>query len=656
MNFKEWDNERRRLNRVIETLTEKTDQLAIVKREGKNTTHSELVYAHPQLIDNERLRELWAQCDNCYGMQYRVYLRQKSSICEDCGFPMQMGSSDRIELLVDPGTWVPMDQNICTVDVFLGVLQTEQKMENPWLTNRKKLNNRDYPYQNLNFWIGYSFLICELLPEEMKYLPLLEKVSEAILEDKPSIEEHKLLQDVDIHHLFFLAKFLLYKETLFLWSWYDLRWYAWISKVPQSRENLLMILEYNIILFKFEKAVRGYIKKKLDNFFRNALEQHIFILEIDLDCSGIPWFKDELELLLSNGTMLTLNDYLFLHLWLTWSEGWINWYGFKVPQKEMNVLQIFFLNLGLVGDLPPEEEIPEEKTPEKKVPEKTLSERVIDVVKRVAKDFPEKEKEIPEKEDYESWDKDEYNFNYDFNPRDGHDPREEEYVRTGKFPEEGPSIPEEEPSIEEEEELDMEEKPYMDHITSYQIDTGLTDAIQTGIGQLNGIPIAIGVMDFQFMGGSMGSVVGEKMTRLIEYAANKSLPLITVCASGGARMQEGSFSLMQMGKISSALNIFQGKKKLFYISILTSPTTGGVTASFGMLPNIAIAEPKAYIAFAGRRVIEQTLNLTIEDEDFQTAEYLFHHGLFDQIVPRSILKGVLRDLLKLYKFCGFNNV
>nr|YP_009695828.1 AccD [Hydrostachys imbricata]QEJ82556.1 AccD [Hydrostachys imbricata] len=194
-----------------------------------------------------------------------------------------------------------------------------------------------------------------------------------------------------------------------------------------------------------------------------------------------------------------------------------------------------------------------------------------------------------------------------------------------------------------------EEEPYKDRIDSYQRKTGLTEAVQTGIGQLNGIPTAIGVMDFQFMGGSMGSVVGEKITRLIEYATNKFLPLIIVCASGGARMQEGSLSLMQMAKISSALYNYQSNKKLLYISILTSPTTGGVTASFGMLGDIIIAEPNAYIAFAGKRVIEQTLNKTVP-EGSQAAEYLFQKGLFDLIVPRNLLKDVLSELFQLHAF------
>nr|WRY70084.1 acetyl-CoA carboxylase subunit beta [Viburnum dentatum] len=202
-------------------------------------------------------------------------------------------------------------------------------------------------------------------------------------------------------------------------------------------------------------------------------------------------------------------------------------------------------------------------------------------------------------------------------------------------------------------EFHSEEEPYKDRIDSYQRKTGLTEAVQTGIGQLNGIPVAIGVMDFQFMGGSMGSVVGEKITRLVEYATNQFLPLIIVCASGGARMQEGSLSLMQMAKISSALYDYQSNKKLFYVSILTSPTTGGVTASFGMLGDIIIAEPNAYIAFAGKRVIEQTLNKTVP-EGSQAAEYLFQKGLFDLIVPRNPLKSVLSELFQLHAFFPLN--
>lgn len=193
-----------------------------------------------------------------------------------------------------------------------------------------------------------------------------------------------------------------------------------------------------------------------------------------------------------------------------------------------------------------------------------------------------------------------------------------------------------------------DQKYYTDRLQEAQERTGLQDAVQTGTGFLDGIPIALGVMDFSFMGGSMGSVVGEKITRLIEYATQEGLTLVLVCASGGARMQEGILSLMQMAKISAALQVYQSSANLLYISVLTSPTTGGVTASFAMLGDLIFAEPKALIGFAGRRVIEQTLQEQLPD-DFQTAEYLLHHGLVDLIVPRSFLKQALSETMTLYK-------
>lgn len=193
-----------------------------------------------------------------------------------------------------------------------------------------------------------------------------------------------------------------------------------------------------------------------------------------------------------------------------------------------------------------------------------------------------------------------------------------------------------------------DQKNYTERLKEAQERTGLQDGVQTGTGLLDGIPVALGVMDFNFMGGSMGSVVGEKITRLIEYATTEGLPLILVCASGGARMQEGILSLMQMAKISAALHVHQNCAKLLYIAVLTSPTTGGVTASFAMLGDLIFAEPKALIGFAGRRVIEQTLQEQLPD-DFQTAEYLLHHGLLDLIVPRSFLKQALSETITLYK-------
>ncbi|QPN66487.1 acetyl-CoA carboxylase, carboxyltransferase subunit beta [Synechococcus sp. CBW1006] len=187
---------------------------------------------------------------------------------------------------------------------------------------------------------------------------------------------------------------------------------------------------------------------------------------------------------------------------------------------------------------------------------------------------------------------------------------------------------------------------YADRLRDSQRSTGLRDAVVTGLCHLDGHPLALGVMDFRFMGGSMGSVVGEKLTRLIEKATDRQLPVLIVCASGGARMQEGMLSLMQMAKISGALERHR-RAELLYIPLLTHPTTGGVTASFAMLGDLILAEPKALIGFAGRRVIEQTLREKLPD-GFQTAEYLQDHGFVDTIVPRPQLRSTLASLLRLH--------
>lgn len=189
-------------------------------------------------------------------------------------------------------------------------------------------------------------------------------------------------------------------------------------------------------------------------------------------------------------------------------------------------------------------------------------------------------------------------------------------------------------------------KSYSDRLRDMQDKTKLKDGVQTGVGCIDELPVALGVMDFRFMGGSMGSVVGEKLTRLIERATRERLPVVIVCASGGARMQEGMLSLMQMAKISAALDRHRAAR-LLYIPVLTHPTTGGVTASFAMLGDIILAEPKATIGFAGRRVVEQTIREKLPD-DFQTAEYLLQHGFIDAIVARTQLKTVLAQLIRLH--------
>ena len=182
-------------------------------------------------------------------------------------------------------------------------------------------------------------------------------------------------------------------------------------------------------------------------------------------------------------------------------------------------------------------------------------------------------------------------------------------------------------------------KPYKDRIEQAKKSSGLPEAIVSGAGKVGGHPVFAGAMDMSFIGGSMGSAVGEKITRLIERALEKKGAVIIFTASGGARMQEGTLSLMQMAKISAALARLH-EARLPYISILTDPTTGGVTASFAMLGDLNIAEPKALIGFAGPRVIEQTIRQKLP-KGFQRSEFLLEHGMLDMVVDRRELKGAL---------------
>ena len=183
--------------------------------------------------------------------------------------------------------------------------------------------------------------------------------------------------------------------------------------------------------------------------------------------------------------------------------------------------------------------------------------------------------------------------------------------------------------------------------------TGLSEAIVTATGTIQGRKCVIGVMDSRFFMGSMSAALGEKVTRAIEYAEKQKLPLIFFCASGGARMQEGILSLMQMAKTSAALAKFS-EKGLLYISVLTNPTTGGVTASFASLGDIILAEPEALIGFAGPRVIEQTIGEKLP-EGFQRAEFQLEHGFVDAVVPRGNLRETLGQLLMLHDKGGHHD-
>lgn len=188
---------------------------------------------------------------------------------------------------------------------------------------------------------------------------------------------------------------------------------------------------------------------------------------------------------------------------------------------------------------------------------------------------------------------------------------------------------------------------YPEKIADTKKKTGLDEAVLTGKATIEGTAFAIGVMDTNFIMGSMGTVVGEKITRLFERATKEKLAVVLFTASGGARMQEGIFSLMQMAKISAAVKR-HSNTGLLYITVLTDPTTGGVTASFAMDGDIILAEPQSQIGFAGRRVIEQTIRQKLPD-DFQKAEFLLAHGFIDQIVPRTELKSRLKSLLEFHQ-------
>jgi acetyl-CoA carboxylase carboxyl transferase subunit beta len=187
-------------------------------------------------------------------------------------------------------------------------------------------------------------------------------------------------------------------------------------------------------------------------------------------------------------------------------------------------------------------------------------------------------------------------------------------------------------------------KPYHQRLDASIASTGLQDAVITATGAINGIETSVAAMEYSFIGGSMGVVVGEKITRGIERAIARRLPVVIVSCSGGARMMEGALSLMQMAKISGALARLD-RARLPYISVLTDPTTGGVTASFAMLGDVNIAEPRALIGFAGPRVIEQTIRQTLP-EGFQRSEFLLEHGMLDAVVDRREMKDVITRVVR----------
>jgi acetyl-CoA carboxylase carboxyl transferase subunit beta len=193
----------------------------------------------------------------------------------------------------------------------------------------------------------------------------------------------------------------------------------------------------------------------------------------------------------------------------------------------------------------------------------------------------------------------------------------------------------------------VDSKPYPERMDQARRKAGRNDAVVTGVAKIVGRPAAIAIMDFNFMGGSMGVVVGEKIARLMDHAHSRRLPAIVFTSSGGARMQEGILSLMQMAKVAAAISRLR-TAHITYIAVMCDPTTGGVSASFANLGDINLAEPGAVIGFAGRRVIEQTTNLELP-ANFQTAEFLMEHGMLDAIVTRAKLRPTLGQLLTILR-------
>jgi acetyl-CoA carboxylase carboxyl transferase subunit beta len=191
----------------------------------------------------------------------------------------------------------------------------------------------------------------------------------------------------------------------------------------------------------------------------------------------------------------------------------------------------------------------------------------------------------------------------------------------------------------------VDQKPYPERLAAARASTGHGDALVTGTASVEGVPVALAIFDFAFMGGSMGTVVGEKLARLVELAIARALPLVVFAASGGARMQEGTLSLFQMAKVAS-LRTRLREAGLPYVCVLTDPTTGGVAASLAMLGDVQVAEPGALIGFAGPRVIEQTIHQTLP-KGFQSAEMVLEHGMIDVVVPRRELRDTLARILRV---------
>nr|QXO88355.1 acetyl-CoA carboxylase carboxyltransferase beta subunit [Hoya coronaria] len=460
-----------------------------------------------------KYRHLWVLCDNCYGLNYKRFLKEKMNICEHCEWHLKMNSSDRIDLLIDPDTWNPMDEDMVSLDPIEWDSSLFDEEDEKDRLDSSSFDEEDKPYKD-----PFGFEPSEFDSEDEK-----DRL------DSSSFDEDEFEEDE----------------------------------------------------FEEEDEKNPFDSSSFDEEDeKNPFDSSSFDEEDEKNPFDSSSFDEEDEKNTFDSSSFDSSSF---------DSSSFDSSSFDSSSFDSSSFDSSSFDSS------------------------SFDSSSFDSSSFDSSSF-----------DSSSFDSSSFDSSsFDSSSFDSSESNEDEF--------------------------EEEDEPYKDRLDSYQTKTGLPEAVQTGIGEINGIPVAVGVMDFEFIGGSMGSVVGEKITRLIEYATNQFLPLIIVCASGGARMQEGSVSLMQMAKISSALYDYQSNKKLFYVSILASPTTGGVTASFGMLGDIIIAEPNAYIAFAGKRVIEELLKIPVP-EGLQETENLFDKGAFDLIVPRNLLKSVLTELFKLHGF------
>nr|QYB21059.1 acetyl-CoA carboxylase carboxyltransferase beta subunit [Austrocedrus chilensis]BBN66451.1 acetyl-CoA carboxylase beta subunit [Austrocedrus chilensis] len=727
----------------------------------------------PDRWNSERFKHLWFLCDNCDTAIYKDFFLEQKGVCLECGATLQLTSSERIQLLLDNGSWCPMNMILSSMDVLDKKHTTfDIKMvENYSFRLYQKIcdsffHNQFLKQKNaLKILVKYNSTLVDIVnvvveKKFIRYLNFDSKTTHLnadatttihiiadIIEtglntfhfvlceiDQKIINEFywvRLLHpDPDLDHIDLDVSIDTSIDTSLDTSIddkdYTIFTYLLNRSVDMKQRILLQHQHLNKHLINLKLLFK--FKKKLDNLVEKLLSQIRFLLGVTVFATKIEFYFPEEKRKMRKikkmfpfypGNDPEINYFLWLrkHMSICLMETYLVFKQFRLwfNNRCYGLLEEFYrFGLKILAeylqdryDLFKKERSEKERSEKERYDSENMidhimDENMIDHIMdesininisdlkssqeiQIGDDFSlyYKEKaeapvsdplwafcllELMKQFSAISIHKEKFQFckkkkeTYIEDTEDTAD-SEEEYPLTYA------SLTKEEQeyidaSVElirntilnlgKDEFLDTEEEElcYDDYNVSYQKETGLLDAIQTGIGKINGFTVALGVMDFQFMGGSMGSVVGEKISRLIQYATEHFLPLILVCASGGARMQEGSYSLMQMNKIAAVLHTHQKEKNLLYISVLTSPTTGGVTASFGMLGDVTIVEPNAYIAFAGKRVIEQTLNQIVDDDD-QISDSLFDFGMFDSMVPRALLKNVLSEIIDLYMYGNY---